>query len=178
MLKKENAIPFILLGVGAAFIVVSMLVFLSKGNPKLVRYKLKLGAIIIGLTATVVSCKPTVSCYEPALPPDMFTFDVDSNSYHDTIKLKLPNDSLLTGRISQISKTQYSFMIQDLSMNEKYRDNILPEDGVFNSSEERFIINIPNSLDTGTYYLKAFASEKTQINPDLHKASRKIRITK
>ena len=177
-MKKENAIPFILLGVGAAFIVVSMLVFLSKGNPKLVKHKLKLGAIIIGLTATVVSCKPTVSCYEPALPPDMFTFDVDSNSYQDTIKLKLPNDSLLTGRISKLSKTQYSFIIQDLSMNEKYRDNILPEDGVFNSSDERFIINIPTTLDNGTYYLKAYSTEKTQINPDLYKVSRLIKIAK
>ena len=179
MLKKENFIPIILLLVGIAFIAISILVFFSKGNTKLVKHKLKLGAIIIGLTASAVSCRPVVTCYEPAMPPDndQFSFDIDS-FYQGTIILKLPEDSLLTGKIYDCTKLQYSYLLQDLSYIEKYRDNIISEDGNFNTNVERFIIKIPVTIDTGTYYLRIYTNDKSQIDSVSPKIVKRIKITK
>jgi hypothetical protein len=144
-------------------VAISMLVYISKGNAKLVNHKLKLGAILIGLTATVVSCRPVVTCYDPAPPPDNFTFTADSFDQY-AIVLKLPADSILKGRVYDPTKTQYSYLIEDKSTIEKYRDDVVAEDGVYNSSSENIIVRIPKDLDTGSYKLKIYTGEKTQIN--------------
>ena len=66
---------FLYIGLGAAFLAVSLWVFLSGGkNAKALRAKYKLGGMMLSAWAmlSAASCAgpgPIVSCYEPAEPP-------------------------------------------------------------------------------------------------------------
>jgi hypothetical protein len=54
MSKKELIFPFLAIGFVIAFITISTLVFLSQGkSKKWIALKMKTGALLLGLTATV-----------------------------------------------------------------------------------------------------------------------------
>ena len=72
----------IYIAAGVAFLALSLWVFLSKGkNAKAVRAKYRLGGLMLTawamLSATACRCTPTVTCYEPMMPPDE---EVDANN--------------------------------------------------------------------------------------------------
>lgn len=72
-MENKNIIWFVAIPVSIAFAAVSVLLWLSGGNNKyLVSRKLKLGALIIGITGVMGSCRPpVVTCYKPAMIPQV-----------------------------------------------------------------------------------------------------------
>lgn len=64
-MKKELIIPIIIAGLTIAFVVVSALVWLSRGNAGLISKKLKLGALLLTFTSITnfASGQEYVSCY-------------------------------------------------------------------------------------------------------------------
>lgn len=85
-MKKEILIPLSLLLLGFLFIIINLIVYLSKGNSWLIGKKLKVGALILSLT-TVFSCgsPPRVTCYDPA-PPKEYTDSIAEVKRQDSIK--------------------------------------------------------------------------------------------
>jgi hypothetical protein len=73
MMENKNIIWLVVIPVSIAFAVVSVLLWLSGGNNKsLVSRKLKLGALIIGITGVMGGCRPPiVTCYKPAMIPQV-----------------------------------------------------------------------------------------------------------
>ena len=72
---------FLYIGIGAAFLAVSLWVFLSGGkNAKAIRTKYKLGGALLTawamLSASTCSPIPTVTCYEPVPPEQPMCYDV------------------------------------------------------------------------------------------------------
>ena len=69
-MRRELFVPLILAGLTVAFVVVFLLVYMSRGNSTyLIRKKLRIGAFILSLTA--VGCSDpvgTVTCYTPPPP--------------------------------------------------------------------------------------------------------------
>jgi hypothetical protein len=53
----------------SAYRAVSWLGELFGGRRLLVCWKVALVALLLGASATVTSCRPTTTCYEPATPP-------------------------------------------------------------------------------------------------------------
>lgn len=84
----------IYLAAGAAFLAVSLWVFLSKGkNAKAVRAKYKMGGIMLTasslLAASSCQCSPTtVTCYEPVMPPEVTCYDVARELNVVTVSIK------------------------------------------------------------------------------------------
>jgi hypothetical protein len=97
-MKKEILIPILLLILGLMFIIINIIVYLSKGNNWVISKKLKLGALILSLTS-IFSCgsPPKPTCYE--LPPSKEYKDSMANirkqdSIKDAEKQKLIDDSI------------------------------------------------------------------------------------
>jgi len=69
-MKKEYSLPLILAVLGLLFITINIILFFSKANKKLIRYKLKTGAMILSITA-LASCgspkEPAPTCYSEAV---------------------------------------------------------------------------------------------------------------
>jgi hypothetical protein len=69
-MKNTHIVTISLFAVSAAFILVSVLVTLSGGKNKyLIAKKLRLGAVIIGMTCMANGCRPVVTCYSVAMSP-------------------------------------------------------------------------------------------------------------
>jgi hypothetical protein len=79
-MKNTHIVTISLFAVSAAFILVSVLVTLSGGKNKyLIAKKLRLGAVIIGMTCMANGCRPVVTCYDPAPMPVLTCTDSVSN---------------------------------------------------------------------------------------------------
>ena len=78
--KRELFTPLVIAGLAVAFIVVSALVYLSRGDPGLVRRKLRLGGMLLALTGAVNGCGGlTASCYDMAAPNEFSLSDINQD---------------------------------------------------------------------------------------------------
>ena len=159
MLKRHVAIPVAITIVAAAFIVVSILVFISRGRSSLIRRKLKLGAILIYLTG-FVSCDlldggGTSTCYVPLPPPNEFHI-VEPGPTGDGIDVDLALSNVLKGVIERREGAEFSFRIDDDGAHEWQRDDIAALDGVFDEYTEDFEVALRGDLATGSYLIHFF----------------------
>jgi hypothetical protein len=94
MRLKDLFSPFIIIPIGLIFLIISLLVFLTKGeNKKLISTKLKLGAFLLSFNWFVSGCDPGFStCYMPSLGNDEISImNKDTTKYDWTF---LPGDTV------------------------------------------------------------------------------------
>lgn len=108
---------------GAAFLGVSLWVFLSGGkNARAIRSKYRLGGILLTAWSmlTAASCTggpPQVTCYEPAVPPEVMCYDVavETDVVHVEVKdyggRKLKPGDVMIVTINSPSYKEYHFSI-------------------------------------------------------------------
>jgi len=170
-MTKENIItPIIVIGLSLAFITVSLLVSVLNGNSKLVKAKLKIGALIITLTAFVnTNSFSQKTCYKTtAISAETISFDTQSENL--TIKIH-EGDKVLSGKIENFESNQYFFTISDSADKVIHKGEAKAIDGKFDSDKENFEIHL-GKLTTGNYALKIFSSkEKYDSNYYTYKAS-------
>ncbi len=137
----------------AAFLLVSLLVYLSRGRPGLIRAKLKLGALLLGLTGTLGSgCgTPQTTCYMPA-PRDMMQIEVEAMDDWGVV-LDLDQGHQLHASLNYREHDAFSFRIVNEEGTELQRGEILPADGAYNSSSEDCILEIDENLSLGHHWL-------------------------
>ena len=169
MSKKDTFVPILVITLSIAFSVIALAVFLSKGKSKFwLSRKMKLGALLLTLTAvSQQSCAP-VSCYDP-IEPNQFNIDNNGSS---GINIDLNVDSKIYGSINEREGTTFSYNITDSLQTE----NIIPTDGVFDSSTESFIIDVDTNIVTGNYYLQLYKTSQDN-QTDSYNHSYKLNIT-
>ncbi len=86
-MKKEIVIPVLLIILGLVFVIINALVFVFKGNPRLIKRKLKVGAMILTLSS-IAACHtiPERTCYKVSISP------IEDNN--DTISIANKEDSI------------------------------------------------------------------------------------
>ncbi len=149
MIRRELWVPLAVAILTLTFLLVSWLVRLSRGNPWLMRRKLRLGAILLGLTWAAAGCTPDPTspesdprgtCYYPA-PRDHVTFDLRFYSDHGLV-LDLAQGSALTGTIEGHTANAYAFLLLDSGSREIQRGDVQPLDGAFDAAFEPFRLEI------------------------------------
>lgn len=95
MIKKEHIIPFVVSILSVAFVTISVLLYFDKNNKWLVSRKLKLGGLMLTLTAIISSCggetpeqEDIVKCYKVTMN------DTITNIENDTIENNNQSDSI------------------------------------------------------------------------------------
>lgn len=157
-MTKENLItPVLVIGLSLAFITVSLLVSVFYKNPKLIKAKLRIGALIITLTA----CASTYSfsqktCYKPAIVKEIYSFDNQSEDYKIYIH---EDENVISGKIETRLSSQYYFTVSDSSDKTIQRGTIKAKDGNFDADEENFEIKL-SKIKPGNYVLKVFSSKE------------------
>jgi len=143
-MEKKSIVPISLLFVGAAFLIISALLFIFKSNRKLLAQKFKLGGIILTLSGSVSSCKPVVTCYDPAPLPDEIYLDYDHyNSDSGYYEYDRKKDSLLKGSVQNVTSGTYSFRLTKKNDVLVQGDNLAATDSVFDSYSENFQFSAP-----------------------------------
>ena len=160
-MNKNNLItPLILTGISLAFAVVSFLVWLSRGNnAKLIQRKLRLGALLLGITAVSSGCPPAVTCYDP-IQPEENIFINDSCLISGMVQSSVHVTKEITGQVVNRMSEEFSFCISDHLNQVILADSLTPLDGQWNQYTESYKLIISDSLAAGTYNLKLFNTKK------------------
>ncbi len=163
-MKKENFIPILLMILSFVFIIISFIVFVTKGKKYyFIKQKLKIGALIISFLAILNGCKksqPEITCYDVAI---INSVKIQSSDNEGFINLKLSENNILKGNISTLNTKTYSFRILTKENKEVViSENILPFDGNFDSQNELFEISISKDIKEGEYFIETFACDKSQ----------------
>lgn len=157
-MRREYLVPLILGGLTVAFGIVSFLVYLSRGNSAfLIQRKLKLGALILSLTAAtaMTGCDhrgPTTTCYLPAYDPknEITLHGTDQNG---RVVLNLDETNEVIGIIEYRQSTVFSFVVQKPSGEEILRGAVLAQDGTYDEPTEEIHFSIDPSIAPGEYYI-------------------------
>jgi hypothetical protein len=156
-MKNTHIISISLIAVSAAFIIVAVLVTLTGGKNKyLIAKKLRLGAIIIGMTGIVNGCRPVVTCYKPAPMPEITCTDSVSNEGKIVL---LPNDR-------EIGFDCNYLYYSDISYRLFKGDKSVCEDScsiINNDQKTGLVINLPKGLSNGDYSLRIFVMRTSEI---------------
>ncbi len=165
---------FALLGIYCTFLIISLLVILTNKNPFWIKYKLKMGALILSLTAVLSCDQPLkedslITCYDVASN----VVAIDSEYIVDGIITINSNVTTITGDISFRYGTDFSYAIYDilgvvsdtnnLGDEPLIVDNLVPSDGFFDEDNEDFKIVLGQSLPVGSYLLRIYQYHKDSI---------------
>jgi hypothetical protein len=169
MFKKYMIIPLVLVFLGAAFAVISFLVYISRGKYVFIRQKLKIGALILTLTAFSYSCQSNqddiVLCYKAAVSTPQITFFNEINQNQEIIVDPLVNRSI-TGTIQEDSQNSpaYSFRIVDGKGNVLQKGELATTKAPANESGKfSFELLIDQDIPLGSYTLRLYNMDlKTQ----------------
>lgn len=170
---KKITLPAAIAILSVAFVAASFMVSRHKGkSAKWVARKMRLGGLILSLTALLQACDPAQTaaltdgnppwtCYMIAPGPKAATNQFYINTENDSvITLHLKAHNTIDGEIKEREAEEFSFAIYDAQDSLKQQDNILPNDGAYDEDSETFEIEIDKSLETGDYTIRFFAVKK------------------
>ncbi len=164
MIRKETWLPLAALALSAAFLIVSWLVHLTRGNPWLIKRKLKLGALLLGVNGAAAGCGPDgyVTCYAPA-PQNWIHFDAPFATPTGLV-VDLSQGSALTGTIDQPNRSTYGYQLL-FEDEEVQRGELVAIDGAFNEESEAFRLTLDPSRLPPKGILRLHRSASADIGP-------------
>jgi hypothetical protein len=159
--KKEFYTPVLIVGLSLAFVLVSLMVWFSKGkSARWVARKMKIGGLLLTLSAS--ACNPSssfVTCYDmPAPPNSIWMNGISENG----LEIMLDTSNLVTGIINNRQGETFSFAIQSSDDQVVQSDSLIPLDGKFDNSTENFKIEIDTNITAGNYLLNLYDVELDQ----------------
>ena len=181
-MQKEIFIPIYLIFLSIVFITVSFLLYLTNGkNSKLLAKKLKIGAMIITLSA-VIGCsgsstpEPVMkTCYKPA-PPNVFTI-TQEHWKEGGIIVDDETDLILNCILDRRSSDEFSFRLLDADKKVIASGNLEADDGKFDENSEDVKVKFNKDIPKGDYSIQFFASSVDKIVDDLPNATTIYKIT-
>ena len=159
-MKKELYIPLILIGLSVAFVVVSFLLWLSRGNDSLLKKKLRIGALIISLSGIALGCWSERDCSTCYLIAPQNQFTVEDQHDGGKIVMDMSVSNKLAGHVSGYTSDDLWYLIEDYDDNEIQRGTVEPLDGSYDEYSEEFEILIRIDLPTGEYKLEFYQLEE------------------
>ncbi len=164
---KKITIPIALAALSLVFIVTCVALYLHKGkSAKWVARKMKVGGIMLSLTAILSACDPTqvtdepeITCYMVAAY-NLILVETDSSN---TITLNLPDKQTIEGEIMSRESNKFCFTVLDSTERVVQKENISALDGTFDESQEKFKIKIDKELAPGDYSLRFYNTDKDSL---------------
>jgi hypothetical protein len=166
---RRYLLPVLVAGVGIAFAAACLLAWLTRGRGLGLRAKLRLGGLLLtltGVTATMgLGC---VMCYDSGPGDNEFVFD--AYSYNTPLAINLSQTNILHGTIHYRTVSSFSWALYDeVPATSLASNNIIPADGAFDQTTERFLITLPEDLDNGAYKLRLYPSDVTNQHQTWHR---------
>jgi len=157
-MKNLNIVPLTLIVLAVVFVAISLAVYFTGGKNKyFLSKKLKIGAMIITLTAVTNGCRiPVATCYEPAAVPRILSLQVEESINEITIS---QDERSLKFDIEYLYTTEMCYTI---FQNE---DIISKGHCVFvNNGDSDMEINMDENLPVGKYDLKLYHGKLSELD--------------
>lgn len=164
---KKITLPIILAALSLVFIITCVALYFNKGkSAKWVARKMKVGGIMLSLTAILSACDPTqvtdepeITCYMVAAS-NLIVVETDTTN---TITLDLPDKQTIEGEIMSRISNKFCFTVLDSTEKVVQKENISALDGKFDESQEKFKITIDKELAPGNYGLRFYNTDKDSL---------------
>lgn len=149
---KRIISPVVLLGLFAAFALVCIIVYFTKGKNRLwIAKKMKLGAAIIAITAISTGCPPIITCYDP-MPENYIHFDhIDTAEY--CLIVEIESNPVITGKVMGRTESSFLYTITESDTVIVQKGNVEAKDGKFDAETEEFTITLNTIIEKGDYLL-------------------------
>lgn len=136
------------------FIIISLFVFISNKHPFFIKYKLKIGALILSLTGTIINgCDTSTSCYAPAIRPQE-SLIIDSIYVKDNVITFYKNmPTSLEGKIYNRECSMFYYTVVDFQNEIIEGAEIIPLDSIIDEAEEEFEIVFSDTIPIGEFTL-------------------------
>ena len=157
-MKNTHILSISLVAVSAAFVIISVLVAVTGGKNKyLIAKKLRLGAIIIGMTCMANGCRPVVTCYDPAPMPVLTCTDSVNN---DGLIILHRGDRTINFDCQYLYYENVSYQISNDT------DDLFSGDCVksVTDSTTSLLITTAGDMNLGTYKLKLFYLQAVELD--------------
>lgn len=151
------------------FFIISVIVIISNKHPYFVKYKLKIGAIIIALLSVInvrAKSEDLIMCYKP-MPTNYIRIHQEffSGKY---INVKSGEKLKIKGILTQGSEKKYSYAL--FGKNKKLVENgdVLSIDGEFDALLEDICFEVTDTLKLGEYEIRFYLGDKKDISKSSH----------
>ena len=151
--KNKIIATVIVAGLAIAFAWICIAIFFRGNSAKLVSRKLKIGALLLTLTAGVQTHSfAQKTCYKRAVVEDEISFDVRFEK-GDEIKIDLDKGDTVKGSVLMSTDSAYVCVIKKNNGDTISTLDLIPADGKFNGSgSESFTMNL-SFVKSGKYDL-------------------------
>jgi len=168
-MKKHLLIPVSLIVLSLLFLFFSFLVYISRNKASLIKKKLRIGALLLGMTGlSLSSCStpPMRTCYKPAYDL-MFAIHTKSTSLQQrkVIKLMLPRQHTIKGQIRDIY-TQFSFCLHQGNKIISKGNLLKAQRKMQHNRPIDFMITLDKNTPTGSYSLSFYISAAEKITSE------------
>jgi hypothetical protein len=161
MNKKEFFIPFIFIGLAAAFLFISAMVYFSNGKKKWVGRKMKIGSLL--LTLSLFSCgndnyreKPYSTCYIVAITVPF---------YSNNIETEIDTNNIIYGSLNGRQNEDFSYTIVDTKGIVKQKNDIFTETYMSDPYSQEFMVEVNKNLNTGNYQFNLYNCKLKEQDP-------------
>ncbi len=169
-MKRDIIAPLVVGGLALAFTAVSLVVWVSRGQQRLIASKLLLGGLLLTWTGTLSTgcaqriCYAAVRKLGPPRPGVSITFQEADKAQ---VRLSLSRSNVLHGTVTEHLGGPLSFRLVDLQQKTVQSKDILPVDGQFDARIEQVEITIDPSLPAGSYLLSIYrvSAEDQTMHP-------------
>lgn len=152
MNKKELIIPFILVGLGLAFTVISFAVFLTNGkSKKWVARKMKIGGLL--LTFSLFSCSENRNYVVSSMTCYMVISDIPS-----AFEIEIDSNRIIYGNMSR-RYGDFSYSLVDNQGIIVQKSKLFPKRYMSDPENQDFLIEVDQKLKKGKYNLKLYNCE-------------------
>ena len=128
MNKKEILVPIMVVGLTILFASICVAVFLSNGkSKKWVARKMKIGGLLLTLTAASCNGGGEVMCYEMVATNNIWM----ENQGEKGIEIMLDTGNVLTGHLNGAQDSIYSFKVTNESNQVLQKGELIAKDGKF-----------------------------------------------
>jgi hypothetical protein len=160
-MKNTQIVSISLIAVSVAFIIVSVLVTITGGKSKyLIAKKLRLGAIIIGMTCMANGCRPVVTCYEVAPSPVLSCTDSVSN---EGLIVLQKGDQTINFNCQYLYYQNVSYKISN-DIQDFYTGECAKTIADSTTQEEILTIATSGVLNSGLYKLRLYYIQSAEID--------------
>jgi hypothetical protein len=155
MNKKEILIPFVFIGLSAAFVFICAMVYFSGGkSKKWIARKMWIGGLLLTMTSFSCNNNTEVKCYDTVVSNYMGICD----EYGKEIEINVDTSNVLKGYITGRYGKDFSFSISTNQGKLVQKDFVVPADSAFDTNNEDFKIAIDQNISPGKYQLKLYAA--------------------
>ncbi len=180
-MKKEILIPLLVFVLSIAFIIISFMVFVTKGKRYyFIKQKLKLGGLILTLSAifntnAIIAKGDMVKCYKK-VASNSITLNYDYSK--GFIEYSIAKAAPLKGNIQDVTKDEFSFRIVKKDTNEVVlSDDIILNNAKINNYSEQFEI-VLKDIEEGEYIVQIFKVKKENQTDSNYNRTYPLKVVK